>query len=161
VPAFLTTAPPSFFGTLDGLPLGELLGVAASLAPHVRVELLYRGGEAGALTLADGAVVDARFGARRGLRAALAALAQQPLGFAARATDPRPSMSAWALPALLAHARALSERELAALAGDAEAWARAAPGDMRRAYLLPPDEAEDVAPRAPPWRSRRWRRKPG
>lgn len=158
MPVYLTTAPLRCFGTLEALALPELLGVLASLTRHTRVALVYRGGEVSALTLSDGAVVDARFGERRGLEAALAALTQRPLGFAARATRPRPSRSAWPLPALVAHARALVERELAKL-GHPEAWARAMPNDMRRARLLP-DEAKVVAPPSPPWRSLRWRRRP-
>jgi len=167
VPAFLTTAPLCFFGTLDGLSLPEVLEVAASFAAHTRVELLYAGGAVSALTFDDGAVVHARFGALRGLPAALAALAQRPVGFTARAAPSRASMSAWPLDSLLAHASALTEAELANLGRRAEAWARAMPGEMRRARLLPSDD-EDIPPsprpealaaRSHPWRAARWSRR--
>ncbi len=156
MPVCLTTSPLHFFGTLDVLTLPELLGVADSLAPCVRVELLYAGGDASALILAGGAVVAARFGALRGLRAALAALAQQPVGFTARAIPARPGLSAWALPALLNHARALTELELAEL-GRFAARAGAVRDDRRGVPSHAAEAAEASARSADhPWRAARW-----
>lgn len=155
MPVCLTTSPLRFFGTLDVLSLPELLFLADSLAPRVRMELRYRGGHTGALTLAGGAVVDARYGALRGLWAALAALAQQPVGFAARPVPPGPSVSAWALPALLAQAHALAEPEVAALGQDVGARLAMprAPGEAPTVLAY---DREPATRSSRPWRAPRW-----